>query len=87
MTDIPKFDIIRTKVSIPPERLKPHKWEKILESKSNTTWNTYWCIYYEIVQWIECHPKHTWEKVVLAENCQAHRLSPELESWFLLRWS
>lgn len=86
MTNIPKFDIITTKVSIPPERLRLPKWEKILESKSNTTWNAYWCIYDEIVQWIESHPKHTWEKVVLAGRYRAYRLSPELESWFLLRW-
>jgi len=86
MTNIPKFYIITTKVSIPPERLKPPKWEKILESKSNTIWNAYWCND-EIIQWIESHPKHTWEKAVLTSSDRVYRLSPELESWFLLRWS
>ena len=90
-----KFDIIKPRVNEPVQSLKakwiyqemklPY-WQKIEQIKVDLNeWNVYSVTVNDISDWIESQPHNMWKDY--NGSRLRYRLSPELEVWFLLRWS
>jgi hypothetical protein len=98
MTDI-KFNIIKTRVNAPVreikatwtfEEIKPVRWEKIPQIKVDPNeWNVYSVYVGDITDWIHSQPLDKWNQDTTYSGVSKlrYRFSPEMESWFLLRWS
>lgn len=65
-------------------------WEKIPQIKVDANeWNVYQLSMrraFDIALWIEDQPNHMWHRDKQGPVLR-YRFSPEMESWFLLRWS
>jgi hypothetical protein len=96
MSNIPKFEIIKTKVNAPTRKLnaswtveplilKP--WTKL--SALHCGKNVYAIRDREIQNWIESYPKDKWTYVDydFVNHSAGYTFTEDLESWFLLRWS
>jgi hypothetical protein len=95
----PKFDIIKTRVEAKARLLKANwtfeeivlpKWEKIPQIKVDPNeWNVYLVYVGDITDWIHSQPLDMWNQDTTHSGVSRlrYRFSPEMESWFLLRWS
>ena len=98
MTDI-KFDIEKITVNAPVRILKTTwsmkeidlpKWEKIPQIKVDPNeWNVYSVLVGPVTDWIHSQPLDMWNQDTTYPGGAKlrYRFSPELEAWFLLRWS
>ncbi len=50
-------------------------------------WKIYEVDRYDVVEWIETQRTDMWVFMPTVDNRLRYRMSPELEAWFLMRWS
>lgn len=98
MTNL-EIKILKTRVNASSEQLKATwaweeiklpKWEKIPQIKvDKNEWNVYSVYVGDITDWVESQPLDMWNHADAENNGfkLRYRFSPEMESWFLLRWS
>lgn len=63
-------------------------WIKLADKDEATGWNVY-NVTKIMRDWIESHPREQWRTGTYYKTfkCTSIAMSPELEVWFLLRWS